>query len=163
MLVKDIMNTDVVSVTPETTVQDAAMKMRDYNVGSVVVVKDDTVIGLVIDRQIATKAVAGGMDPKETAVKEIMTKRIVTGTPGMDIFDAAKIFGKLKFRRLPIIDKAHHLRGIISIADISRNLKRCIDDVLIEISTPREKRTTKSKESYFVPQWLVQPTPSIKA
>ncbi len=160
MLVKDIMTTDVVSVTPETTVQDAAMKMRDSNVGSVVVVKDDSVIGIVVDRQIATKVVAGDMDPKETAVEEIMTKRIVTGTPDMDVFDAAKIFGKLKFRRLPIIDKAHHLSGIISLADISQNLKRCIDDILLEISAPRKRHVTESIDPYFVPKWFFKPRTS---
>ncbi len=156
MLVKDIMTTDVVSVSPETTVQDAAMKMRDGNLGSIVVVEGDRVIGIVVDRQLATKVVAGGMDPKETKVEEIMSKRLVTGTPDMDIFDATKILGHLKFRRLPIIDKAHHLIGILSIADISRNLKRGIDDVLSEISAPRKKRETGLMDPYFIPQWLVK-------
>ncbi|GBE17920.1 MAG TPA: CBS domain-containing protein [Euryarchaeota archaeon] len=154
MQIKDIMCDDVVSVSPDASVKEAAKKMRDGNCGTVAVIEDGRLVGMLNDRQIAVNVVAGGRNPSRVQVGEVMSKRLVTSTPEMDIIDAAKIMGKHHFRRLPVVDREHHLRGIVSICDLSRPLKEYTDSVLDELIRERPTRPARFGESQTMPQWM---------
>ncbi len=154
MQIKDIMCKDVVSVSPDVSVKEAAKKMRDGGCGTVAVIDDGRLVGLLNDRQIAVNVVASGRSPSRVRVGDVMSKRIVTSTPEMDIIDAAKIMGKHHFRRLPVVDREHHLQGIVSICDLSRPLKEYTDSVLDELIREGPPRPTRFGESQSMPEWM---------
>lgn len=155
MQVKDIMCRDVVSVSPDVSIKEAAKKMRDSNTGTVAVLnKEGELVGLLNDRQIAINVVAAGRNPTRIRVEDVMTKRLVKSTPEMDVFDAARIMGKLHFRRLPVVDRDHHIRGILSIADLSAPLREYSDNVLNELIKREPASPQRMGEHFSTPQWL---------
>jgi CBS domain-containing protein len=132
MFVKDIMETDVVSVSQSSSVREAAAKMKDKNVGTVVVLNRGKLMGLLNDRQIAVDVVAAGGNPDKLRVSDIMTKNPETCIPDTDLFQASEIMGKKHYRRLPIVDERGMFQGIVSIVDLGQALKCCLDNVLDE-------------------------------
>jgi CBS domain-containing protein len=154
MQIKDIMCKDVICVSPDVSIKEAAKKMRDANCGTVAVSEDDRLVGLLNDRQIAINVVAAGKNPSRVRVGDVMTKRLVTSNPEMDILDAAKIMGKLHFRRLPVVDRQHHLKGIVSISDLSKPLKQYVDSVLDELSKREPSRPIRFEGPSSIPQWM---------
>ena len=154
MQIKAIMCRDVVSVSSDVSVKEAAKKMRDGNCGTVAVLDDGRLVGMLNDRQIAIKVVASGRNPSRVQVGEVMSRRLVTSTPEMDIIDAAKIMGKLHFRRLPVVDRERHLQGIVSICDLSRPLKEYTDSILDELIKREPERPARFGESPSIPEWM---------
>src|SRR5205823_13365876 len=82
MKVKDVMTTNVECVRPETTLQEAAAKMKSLNVGSLPVCEGDRPIGIVTDRDIVIRAIAEGRDPRTGRVPEVMTAGVVSVPDG---------------------------------------------------------------------------------
>ncbi len=154
MHVSDVMSRDVVFISPKASVMDAAKKMRDEDVGTVAVIDGEKLVGLLNDRQITCGVVASGKNISKVKVEEVMTKKLVTGTPDMDLAQAARIMSRLHFRRLPIVDKDQHLRGIVSVTDIGHQFKECLDNLLDE---PKRRggadRPAKFVEP-IIPQWM---------
>jgi CBS domain-containing protein len=154
MQIKDVMCKDIVSVSPDVSINEAAKKMRESKCGTVAVLENDQLVGLLNDRQITINVVAAGRNPSRVRVGDVMTKRLVTSTPDMDIIQAAKIMGKLHYRRLPVVDRQHHLQGIVSISDLSRPLKQYIDGILDELSKREPSPPTRFEEPDLMPQWM---------
>jgi CBS domain-containing protein len=154
MQIKDVMCKEIVSVAPNVSVKEAAIKMRESKCGTVAVLKDDQLVGLLNDRQITINVVASDRNPSRVQVGDIMTKKLVTSSPDMDIIQAAKIMGKLHYRRLPVVDRQHHLQGIVSISDLSRPLKQYIDGILDELSKREPSSPIRFEEPDFMPQWM---------
>ena len=119
MKISDIMTSDVQIVAPDDTIQDAARKMEDADIGFLPVGENDRLVGMLTDRDIALRAVAQGKDPKKTKVRDVMTKRVLYCTAEEDVEDAASNMADLRIRRLPIIDRDKRLVGIVSIGDIA--------------------------------------------
>jgi CBS domain-containing protein len=92
--------------------------MEEGNFGMLPVEVHGRMIGAISDRDIATRAVAKGLDP-DTAVSEIMTKGIVTAFEDDSVAQAAKLMGDNKIRRLPILNANKHLVGIVSLGDLA--------------------------------------------
>lgn len=127
MMLRDIMKRKLVTISPEMSVREAAGKMRDKNVGCVLVIENGRLTGILTDRDITCIVVAEGKDPDYTMVKEIMKADVVFSSPGMDILEASKIMAENGIRRLPIkVDG--RLEGIISISDIAPILKNEMDN-----------------------------------
>lgn len=118
MKVKDIMTRDVACLKQDDTIEQAAMLMKQYDVGSIPVCNQNMIVGIVTDRDITVRTVAESQDPKNIKVKEVMTENPVTGTLEMDVHDAAKIMSDMQIRRLPVVDK-NNLVGIVALGDIS--------------------------------------------
>jgi CBS domain-containing protein len=154
MQIKDVMCKEIVSVSPDVNVKEAAKKMRDGDCGTVAVIEDDRLVGMLNDRQIAINIVACGRNPAKVRVGDVMTSRLVTSTPEMDIIDAAKIMGKHHFRRLPVVDPEHHLRGIVSICDLSRPLKEYTDGILDELIKRDTERPSRFDYTSSVAEWM---------
>ncbi len=153
MQIKEIMSRDVVAISSNESVAKAALKMRDRNVGTIAVIEGDKLVGLLNDRQITIGVVAAGKDPSKVRVTDVMSKKVVTGTPDMDILDAAKIMGKLHFRRLPVINRERRLQGMVSICDLSRPLRQFSDSILDELSKTRPEMPAEI-ERPKTPQWM---------
>ena len=117
MLVSDVMNKDVKTIEPDETVQSASAKMAKHSIGSLVVVKNGSLRGIVTERDIMTKLVARSLDASKTTVSKIMTRQVVMITPEKDIEDAAEVMVERIIKKLPVI-KGDRLVGIITSMDI---------------------------------------------
>ncbi len=116
---RDIMQTDVATILPELSVQDAAMLMRHQGVRSLVVEKDsdDDAYGLITYADIVTKVLAQGFDPAEIRVDEIMTKPLIMVNPSLKVEMIARLFAHHRVGYAPVIDD-HRLVGIVSMTDL---------------------------------------------
>lgn len=118
MRVKDIMTKDVASLNPEDSTERAAQLMKQYDIGSIPVCRQQKVVGIVTDRDIALRSVAAGQDPRRQKVREIMSPSPAVGDPEMDVHDAARVMSEKQVRRLPIVDQGN-LVGVVALGDIS--------------------------------------------
>jgi CBS domain-containing protein len=118
--VQDVMTKNVATVSPNQTVQEAAQIMSEKNIGALPVVENGQVIGMITDRDITLRTSAQGKDPASIRVSEVMTNRVVTGTPDMSVQEAAKVMAQHQVRRLPIVEN-NQLQGMVALGDIATN------------------------------------------
>jgi len=121
MNVNDIMSKDVEIASAEDTLFDAAQKMRHADAGVLpITAQDGTVIGMLTDRDIVLRAVAGGGDPKTMRVGDVMTADPVTCRPDCPLDDAVNTMRDRQIRRL-LVTQEHNKNviGIISLGDIA--------------------------------------------
>ncbi len=134
MKIKDIMTKDIACVDAKSSAADAAKKMKDQNVGTVLIIEENQLKGLITDRAITTRAVAEEKDPRNVPVTDIMTKEIVGCSEDDDVFDALQTMGRNQVRRLPVVNNDSQLVGIVSMADIAQQLRAGVDSVFDELS-----------------------------
>ena len=120
---RDIMTGGVECAQANDTVADAARKLRELGVGSLPICGDDNRLkGMITDRDIAVKVVAEGKDPSSVKVIDLADQpELITIGADDSIQAALETMSKHQVRRLPVID-GHDLVGIVSQADIARNL-----------------------------------------
>lgn len=121
MQVRQLMNTNVISLLPEDTVSHAARLIQRHDIGSLpVCAADGKLRGIVTDRDIVLRCVASETPPEETRVREIMTRGVISVTPDDDIREATHIMANEQIRRLPVVEN-NRVIGMISLADMARN------------------------------------------
>ena len=118
MQVRDIMSQEVVTVGPHYNVADVAGLMDDRGIGSVLVLEEDRVLGILTERDIL-KVIGAGEDPKNVAAHEALTDDLYTIGPDASVEEAAQQMTKARVRHLPVISD-EGLIGIISIRDLVR-------------------------------------------
>jgi len=133
---REIMTTNVTSVSPAAPIRDAAAMMRDGDIGSLPVVDNGKLVGIVTDRDIVVRAIAEGADAS-TAVSEAMTADVFSVKPGDFVFEAIRLMGDKQVRRIPVVSDDGKLAGIIAMADIALEVEdeREIAEALEEISS----------------------------
>lgn len=120
MLISDIMSPNVVSITLEETASLAARLLSRHNIGSLPVCSEDGQLkGIVTDRDIVLRCIASEGDPQTTPVKEIMSKNIVTASPGDDVRAAAKTMSTEQVRRLPVVTGGKVV-GMVALGDMAK-------------------------------------------
>lgn len=131
--VSDVMTPDPVAMTEDATVQDAAVAMRDRDIGDVVVTRTDgSVCGIVTDRDIVVRAVAEGGDLSSMTLDRVCSDELVTVAPDDAAAAAVKVMEEHAIRRLPVLDNGGMVVGIVSIGDLA--VERDRDSALGEIS-----------------------------
>ena len=123
-IVKDILHgkgSEVYSTTPDTSVYEALQQMSEKNVGALLVLEDEEIVGLISERDYARKTILKGRFSKETAVKEIMTTEVITVGPGEDLEKCMEMFTHKHVRHLPVIED-EKLIGIVSIGDVVKGI-----------------------------------------
>lgn len=121
MKIKDIMSTHVEIVTPDTLLHEVAKKMQTSDCGSVLVGKNDRLLGVITDRDLALRCVAESHHPAETTAEQVMTKEILYCRDTDSLEEVALDMTKNKVRRLPVLDKDKRLVGIVSLGDLAVN------------------------------------------
>ncbi|OLO38967.1 CBS domain-containing protein [Alkalihalophilus pseudofirmus] len=111
------MTTNVATVSPQQTVKEAAALMKELNVGSIPMVENGQVTGIITDRDITLRTTASGID-SNTPVSQCMTNQIVTGTSNMDVHEAAHLMSQQQIRRLPVVANGQ-LVGMVAIGDLA--------------------------------------------
>lgn len=123
----------VVTVTPQSSIQEAAKRMRDFHVGDVVVVSEEGVrsqpIGIITDRDIVLSTVAFGLAPDEVCVSDIMLRSLTTARSSDTVFRVLNIMKEQGIRRVPLVDETGTLMGIVSSEDIFEFLTHELSDV----------------------------------
>jgi CBS domain-containing protein len=119
MKVNEVMTRNVETVTPDQPVSEAAGFMLSADTGSIPVLDNDKLVGMITDRDIAVRGVANGRGP-DTAVRELMTSDIVSVRDSDDVAEAAARMSEAQVRRVPVIDDDDRLCGIVSLGDLSR-------------------------------------------
>jgi CBS domain-containing protein len=142
MLIKDVMTRHVECVSPEDTLQAAARKMRDLDVGPMPVCgPDGKLAGMVTDRDITVRATAEGKDPKACKVREAMTPDVVYVYEDQDTGEAVRQMKERQIRRVLVLNRDKKLSGIVSLGDLSVDAdRRQAGDVLKDVSEPAEPR-----------------------
>jgi signal-transduction protein with cAMP-binding, CBS, and nucleotidyltransferase domain len=112
--------------------------MDEEGVGSLPIVGDGTrLVGIVTDRDIATRTVGRGLDPEQTPVHEIASREVYVLTPDDDLDDALETMARAQVRRVPIVVRENELVGMVSQADIARATKdKTAGEVVEAISRP---------------------------
>ena len=117
MRIEEIMTTDIETCMPESTLQEVASKMREINVGSIPICEEDRLVGIVTDRDIVIRGIAEQL-PGDTAIAEILSAEVITGTVDLTIEEAADLMAAHKIRRLPIVGN-DRIIGIVSLGDLA--------------------------------------------
>jgi len=119
----EVMTHTLATCTPETSVAEVAALMRDRDIGNVLVVEDNTLRGIVTDRDLVLQVLTSRDDAQQTPVHKYMTTQLVTGEATWNLERVAEIMAKHQIRRLPIVE-AGQLVGIVSLGDVARHSAR---------------------------------------
>jgi len=134
--VREAMTASVSSVSPMQSLADAAEVMKREDVGSVPVVQEGRLAGIVTDRDIVTRAVAEQRDPQAVTVEEIASQDLVTVEPGQDLDEALALMARHKVRRLPVLEDGR-LVGMLAQADVALEAKEeMVGEMVEQISQP---------------------------
>jgi len=117
MIVKDIMKQNVHTIPPGFSVKKAAEAMSKRKIGSLVVVSDVKLEGIITERDITSKVVSRGKNADHTKVKDIMTREVMFIEPDSDIDEAAQIMVDNQIKKLPVVYR-NRLIGIVTAMDI---------------------------------------------
>ncbi|HEY3140046.1 MAG TPA: CBS domain-containing protein [Acidimicrobiales bacterium] len=116
---REVMTADPVGLPADATLVRAAEEMRDRDIGDVLVYDGDVVRGLVTDRDVVVRAVASGLDPTKTTLREIVTDGVVAMNADDGVEDAVKVMRARAVRRIPVVDTGQVV-GVVSIGDLAQ-------------------------------------------
>jgi CBS domain-containing protein len=111
----------VLSVAPHVSVFDALQIMADKNVGALVVLDGDKLVGIFSERDYARKVTLVGKSSKETQVRDIMTTRVLCATPERTVEQCLALMTDKRVRHLPVIDHKKVI-GVVSIGDMVKEM-----------------------------------------
>lgn len=133
LIVPDIVQpTDVAAVTTDQTILEAATIMRDKRIAAVIVIDGaNKLIGIVTERDVVFRAVAGGLDPKTSKVSQIMTANPDTLSPKDRAFDALELMQTRRYRHLPVVDGDKCI-AVVSIRDLFASVKETLEESIRE-------------------------------
>jgi CBS domain-containing protein len=118
----EVMTKDPVCCLPNDSVTKVAELMKSENIGSVPVIETEqsrTLVGIVTDRDLALKIVAGALDAKSTTVETVMTHKVVTCHADDELQKALDAMAEHQLRRIPVVDNDNKIVGIIAQADVA--------------------------------------------
>ena len=113
LLVRDVMVSDPVTVSPNTSVREIAKIMKEKNIGSVIVVENDRMVGIVTEEDLIRRVLAEGKDPERTQAADVMTRPVVYVSPDTELKEAALLMARLGIGHLPVLE-GNRVVGIIA-------------------------------------------------
>jgi len=138
MKLSEIMTREVVILQPDDSLQSAAKKMRDHDIGFLPVCDGETLLGVLSDRDITIRALADGMDVNIMLGRDLMTAPAIYCFEDQDVSEAARIMEENQIRRLVVVSRDDkRLVGVISLGDLARNgTAQLSGKVLRKVSRP---------------------------
>lgn len=115
--IKDIMSTDCVTVTLEDNLFEAALRMKQNDIGFIPVVTGKKLVGVITDRDLVLRGYAE-KQPGSTSIREVVSSEVATVSPETSVDEAAKLMARRKVRRLPVVSGGE-LVGVVAIADLA--------------------------------------------
>jgi IMP dehydrogenase len=123
--VRDILavkGTAVATINPDATIYEAATRMTEKGIGSLVVMAGDQMVGVITERDILIRVVAERRDPAATHVDEAMTTEVVCARLHTSLDEARGVMKNRRLRHLPVVSEAGELQGLVSIGDLNAQL-----------------------------------------
>ncbi|MDH5648304.1 MAG: CBS domain-containing protein [Gammaproteobacteria bacterium] len=130
MKVQELMTPKAESIEPGARTKEAAKKMRDLNIGSLPVMEDGKLMGIITDRDICCRVSGTGRDAVGTKVNEVMIKEVATCYEDDDIEIAANLMEGRHVRRLVVLHRDDSVAGILSVDDLARGSHELASEVL---------------------------------
>ena len=130
--VRELMSEQPITLSSDSSLLEAAQRMRAANVGSIIVEEEGHPCGIVTDRDIVVRAIADGRDPQSTRLSAICSKDIMAVSPDDDLDDAVRIMREKAVRRVVVVNGKNESIGILSLGDLA--LERDARSVLGQIS-----------------------------
>jgi len=146
MKLSEIMTREVAVIQPDDSLQFAAKKMRDRDIGFLPVCDGDELLGVLSDRDITIRALAEGMDVSVMLGRDLMTTPAIYCFDDQDVDEAAKIMAENQIRRLVVLSREDkRLVGVISLGDLARNGTTDVSgNVLKRVSAPDVSEPTEN-------------------
>lgn len=107
------------TIQPESSIADAAKKMKSLDIGALPVYQKDQLMGMLTDRDIVIRSIARGDDPEKSRVSEIMSKDVTACYEDQDLDEVVRSMKQKKIRRIPVLDRSDKLVGMVSLGDIA--------------------------------------------
>lgn len=118
MNIKEVMTRDPEYLHLETTVLEAARRMRDLDVGMLPIGDGSRLKGMLTDRDITVRVTAENRDPSGTAVEDVMTEEVLYAYEDQDVTDAARMMEEKQIRRLVVLNRNKHMTGVLALGDL---------------------------------------------
>jgi CBS domain-containing protein len=134
MVVSEVMTREVKIGSPDDLLQQAAQLMEQNDFGMLPIGEKDRLVGMLTDRDIVIRAVARGLSPQQTKVREVMSADVKYVYEDESIEDAARNMSQLQVRRLPVLDRKKRLVGIVSLGDLALKKTKPAGEALKSIS-----------------------------
>jgi CBS domain-containing protein len=130
--VSEVMTANPRTVGSSTSVLEAARLMKSEDVGSLPILEDERLIGVVTDRDITIRVAAEGKDPQSNTVGEIASRDVVTIDSKQSLDEAARLMAQNQVRRLPVVEEDGKLVGIVAQADVAQEGKDSLTGDLVQ-------------------------------
>jgi CBS domain-containing protein len=136
--VRDAMTEEPRSIGQSASVVEAALLMREEDIGSLPIVDDEKLVGMITDRDITMRVVAAAADPKMTTVADVYSRDLVSVEPDNDLEEALGLMARHQVRRLPVVENGR-LVGILAQADIALSENETKTGELVEAISARSE------------------------
>lgn len=137
LTVRDVMTPDPVTLKAEAPVVEAAKRMKERDIGAVIVLDGDEVCGVVTDRDLVVRVIADGRDPSGVRLHDVCSRELASVSPDDDLTRAGKLMRERAVRRLPVVENGRPV-GILSMGDLA--VERDPDSPLADISAASPNR-----------------------
>jgi CBS domain-containing protein len=138
--VRDAMSANPRTASPDQSLADAAQMMKSDDIGSVPVVEDGRLVGMLTDRDIVIRAVAESVDAQTLNIGDVASRELVTVEPEQDLDEALALMARHQVRRLPVVEDGR-LVGVLAQADVALEAKdKKAGELLEEVSRPSGRR-----------------------
>jgi CBS domain-containing protein len=136
--IREIMTESPETISPDDTLQEAARRMKQLDIGMLPVCESDHIVGTITDRDISVRGVAEGKDPKQAHVSDAMSQgEVLCCAADDDVKEVAKRMRDHQVRRIPVLDSSKRLIGIVSLGDVALHAdERTAGDALEGVSQP---------------------------
>ena len=131
MQIRDVMTTDVKTLTPDQTIQEAAALMEKIDSGALLINDQDRLVGMITDRDITIRAVAKGLDAN-TPVSQVMSKNIRYCFEDESVQHVAENMADNELRRMPVLNREKRLVGVVSLGNIASSQNQQSSDTVLQ-------------------------------
>ncbi len=135
--VREAMTEDPRSIGTSASVVEAARLMREQHIGSLPVIEDERLVGMITDRDITTRVVAESAAPETTSVGDVYSRDLISVEPDHDLEEALQLMARHQVRRLPVVENGR-LVGLVAQADIALKENERTGELVGAISEPSE-------------------------
>jgi CBS domain-containing protein len=160
--IRDVMTSNPCTIDAEKSVAYAAKMMQEEDVGLAPIVEGDRLIGMLTDRDIATRVAAEGRDPDQVKVRDVASKQLITIAPGQDLDEALRRMAQHQVRRLPVVEEDGRLVGVVAQADIAREGDDRQTGQLVEEISESGGRMSSIEEGQF-PRQVEDEQPQVES
>ena len=123
MFIREIMHKDIFSIDYESSIIDACKRFYRKQIGSLLVLEDGKLKGIITERDIISKVIILNKDPNETYVSDIMSTEVITVNQDSKIEEAVRIMNEKNIKKLPVVSDTGKIVGIITTSDITKIIK----------------------------------------